>query len=93
MYLKCIYYILYTDLSIREFMDAFTAAFPTVRRTVKMHLLEDHATELAEATKMGFGSMGEQGAEAIHAQFNSLMMTDSCIHSVSSDDSIPWYGY
>ena len=36
---------------------------------------------------MGFGSMGEQGAEAIHAQFNSLMMTDSCIHSVSSDDS------
>ena len=73
-------------------MDAFTAAFPTVRRTVKMHLLEDHATELVEATKMGFGSMGEQGAEAIHAQFNSLM-TDSCIHSVSSDDSIPWYGY
>ena len=65
MYLKCIYYILYTDLSIREFMDAFTAAFPTVRRTVKMHLLEDHATELVEATKMGFGSMGEQGAEAI----------------------------
>ena len=33
-------------------MDAFTAAFPTVRRTVKMHLLE----ELVEATKMGFGS-------------------------------------
>ena len=33
MYLKCLYlvYILYTDLSIREFMDAFTAAFPTVR--------------------------------------------------------------
>ena len=53
-----------------------------------------HATELAEATKMGFGSMSEQGAEAIHAQFNSLMMmTDSCIHSVSGDDSIPWYGY
>ena len=58
-----------------------------------MHLLEDHATELVEATKMGFGSMGEQGAEVIHAQFNSLMMIYSCIHSVSSDDSIPWYGY
>ena len=72
-------YILYTDLSIREFMDAFTVAFPTVRRTVKMHLLEDHATELVEATRMGFGSMGEQGAEAIHAQFNSLMRTYSCI--------------
>ena len=84
MYLKCIYYILYIDLSIREFMEAFTAAFPTVRRTVKMHLLEDHATELVEA---------KIGAEAIHARFNSLMMTDSCIHSVSSDDSIPWYGY
>ena len=68
-------------------MDAFTAAFPTVHRTVKMHLLKDHATDLVEATKMGFGSMGEQGAEAIHTQFNSLMMTDSCIHSVSSDDS------
>ena len=73
-------------------MDAFTAAFPTVRRTVKMHLLEDHATELVEATKMGFGSMSKQGAEAIHAQFNSLM-TYSCIHSVSSDYSIPWYGF
>ena len=81
MYLKCIYlvYILYTDLPIREFMDVCTAAFPTVRRTVKMHLLEDHATELVEATKMGFGSMGEQGAEAIHAQFNSLMRTYSCV--------------
>ena len=44
-------------------------------RTVKMHLLEDHATELAEATKMGFGSTGKQGAKAIHAQFNSLMVT------------------
>ena len=37
-------------------MDACTAAFPNIRRTVKMHLLEDHATELVEATKMGFGS-------------------------------------
>ena len=60
-------------------MDAFTAAFSTIRQTVKMHLPEDHATELVEATKMGFGIMGEQGAEAIHAQFISLMRTYSCI--------------
>ena len=49
-------------------MDAFTAAFPTVRQTVKMHLLEDQTKELVQATKMGFGIMGEQGAEAIHEQ-------------------------
>ena len=87
MYL-CVFITLYTQT-----YGCFHCSLPTVRRTVKMHLLEDHATELVEATKMGFGSMSEQGAEAIHAQFNSLMMTDSCIHSVSGDDSIPWYGY
>ena len=87
MYL-CVFITFYTQT-----YECFHCSLPTVRRTVKMHLLEDHATELVEATKMGFGSMSEQGAEAIHAQFNSLMMTDSCIHSVSSDDSIPWYGY
>lgn len=37
-----------------------------------MHMLEDHATEWARLTHVGFGLLGEQGAESIHAKFNSL---------------------
>ena len=37
-----------------------------------MHMLEDHATEWVRLTHVGFGLLGEQGAESIHAKFNSL---------------------
>ena len=57
-------------------MDAFTAAFPIVRQTVKMHLLEDQAKELVQATKMGFGNMDEQ-MEAIHAQSDEQLQLHS----------------
>ena len=36
------------------------------------HMLEDHATEWVRLTHVGFGLLGEQGAESIHAKFNSL---------------------
>ena len=37
-----------------------------------MHMLEDHVIGWLEKWHVGFGMMGEQGAESIHAQFNSI---------------------
>ena len=49
--------------------------FNGVRRKIKMHLLEDHicqCTMQIVASWGGGGGGGEQGAELIHAKFNSL---------------------
>ena len=37
-----------------------------------MHMVEDHAVQWARSTHVGFGLLGEQGAESIHAKFNNL---------------------
>lgn len=37
-----------------------------------MHMLEDHCMEWVRAHKVGFGLLGEQGAESIHSRFNDL---------------------
>ena len=44
-------------------------------------ILEDHTVPWAERTGTGFGLLGEQGAESIHARFNSLQRTYQCIHN------------
>ena len=41
----------------------------------KMHILEEHVAPWIEKWRVGFGLMGEQGAESIHAYFNSLART------------------
>ena len=43
----------------------------------KMHMLEEHVVPWLEKWHVGFGLMGEQGAESIHKQFNSLSRTYS----------------
>ena len=53
-------------------MTFFHGTFADATTTIKMHLLEDHATQWANATHVGFGLLGEQGAESIHATFNRL---------------------
>ena len=40
-----------------------------------MHMLEEHVVLWLQEWKVGFGLMGEQGAESIHAYFNSLGRT------------------
>ena len=55
-----------------EFMAFFRGTFADATTTITMHLLEDHATQWANATHVGFGLLGEQGAESIHAKFNRL---------------------
>ena len=34
-------------------------------------MLEDHTVEWVKARNVGFGPLGEQGAESIHSSFNS----------------------
>ena len=46
-----------------------------------MHLLENHTVPWARRTGTGFGLLGEQGAESIHARFNTLQRTYQCIHN------------
>ena len=50
--------------SVRDFFSYIGHACPGNKRTVKMHILEMHISEWMSA---GFGLMGEQGTEAIHA--------------------------
>ena len=35
-----------------------------------MHVLEDHAVPWAKSFHVGFGLLGEQGAESVHAKFS-----------------------
>lgn len=37
-----------------------------------MHLLEDHLVPFLKDVGVGLGFLGEQGAESIHARFNSI---------------------
>ena len=59
----------------------FDSTFGVIKRTVKMHLLEDHMVEWISTHQAGCGLMGEQGAESIHAKFNSLIRTYSGIRN------------
>ena len=68
--------------TISEFMESFRASFPSSSISLKMHLLEDHTVPWAKRTGTGFGLLGEQGAESIHARFNTLQRTYQCIHKV-----------
>jgi hypothetical protein len=56
-------------------MENFRASFPDSSITPKMHLLEDHVIPWAKQWHVGFGLLGEQGAESIHAHFNTLQRT------------------
>eukprot|EP00731_Ephydatia_muelleri_P017855 Em0010g953a len=67
--------------AISEFMENFRASFPSSSISLKMHLLEDHTVPWAKRTGTGFGLLGEQGAESIHARFNTLQRTYQCIHN------------
>ena len=58
--------------AVHEFIAFFCGTFADATTTIKMHLLEDHDTQWANATHVGFGLLGEQGAESIHAKCNRL---------------------
>ena len=53
-------------------MSHYWMTFPHASVTPKMHMLEDHMMTWLKKWKVGFGTMGEQGAESIHANFNGI---------------------
>ena len=59
----------------KSFFATFDSKFQGIGRTVKMHILECHTVEWLSLHQAGSGLMGEQGAELIHAKFNSLKRT------------------
>ena len=66
-------YILETK--IKDFMASYRSMFPWATVLPKMHFLEEHVVPWLRRWHVGFGLMGEQGAESIHAYFNSLKRT------------------
>ena len=56
-------------------MACYHASFPSATVLPKMHMLEEHVIPWLKQWHVGFGFMGEQGAESIHAYFNSLGRT------------------
>ena len=53
-------------------MAFFRYTYPEATVPIKMHLLEDHTAQWANSNHVGFGLLGEQGAESFHAKFNQL---------------------
>ena len=60
-------------------MGYYRSQFPTATVTPKLHMLEEHVVPWIKRWGVGFGLLGEQGAESIHAYFNSLKRTYSGI--------------
>ena len=58
--------------AITKFMAYYRSTFPTATVLPKMHFLEDHAVNFIKKWGTGFGFLGEQGGESIHAVFNTL---------------------
>lgn len=53
-------------------MACYRESFPSSTVLPKMHMLEEHVVPWLQQWHVGFGMMGEQGAESIHAYFNGL---------------------
>ncbi len=63
-----------TATNVEEFMAYYRKEFPKATVTPKLHIL-DHMVPWLQRCKVGFGLLDEQGAESIHAKFNSLKDT------------------
>lgn len=60
-------------------MSFYRSTFPRASVIPKMHLMEDHMVPWLRKWHLGFGTMGEQGAESIHASFNSIERSFACM--------------
>lgn len=68
----CYHMTSFTDKHIEVFLCFYRDAFPKATVTPKLHMLEDHVIPFLKKWKVGFGFLGEQGAESIHARFNKI---------------------
>ena len=64
-----------------EFMAYYREEFPLASVTPKMHMLEDHILPWMQKWHFCPGFHGEQGAESIHAIFNSLGRTYASVRN------------
>ncbi len=58
--------------NIEKFMACYRRSFPDATVTPKLHMLEEHVVPQLRAWSTGFGFLGEQGAESIHAAINRI---------------------
>ena len=70
---------MFSDKNIKEFMSFYRLTFPQASVLPKMHLMEEHMVTWIQKFHLGFGTMGEQGAESIHASFNSIERSFACM--------------
>lgn len=61
------------EQNIKDFMAAYRLAEKRV--TPKLHILEEHIIPWIRRWHVGVGFHSEQGAESIHAHFNTLLRT------------------
>ena len=62
----------FTATNVEEFMAYYLEEFPQATVTPKLHILEDHMVSWLQRCKVGCGLLDEQGAESVHAKFNTL---------------------
>lgn len=65
----------HTGDHIAKFMKFYREEFPSASVLPKMHMLEEHVIPWLQRWHVGFGLLGEQGIESIHAHFNNLGRT------------------
>ena len=67
----------YQETLIAHLVDNFRSSFPTVTAPspLKCTCLKNTQYPWARRTHVGFDVLGEQGAEFIHARFNTLQRT------------------
>ena len=53
-------------------MQYYRKSFPHATITPKMHMIERHMVKQTTKWMFGMGLLREQGAESIHAKFNSI---------------------
>lgn len=56
-------------------MSYYRKEFPHATVLPKMHMLEEHVLPWLRKWHVGFGLLGEQGIESIHAHFNAYIRT------------------
>ena len=64
-----------TDDHVKKFMAYYRREFPHASVLPKMHMLEEHVLPWLRKWHVGFGLLGEQGIESVHAHFNALNRT------------------
>ncbi len=75
------YHLQFTERNIRRSLQFYRIEFPDARIPPKIHMLEEHMVPWIRRWEIGTWFHSEQGAESIHAVFNSLKQTHCSIRN------------